>query len=57
MRYWVIQSTNLSKFKEYVKNKESFDDLTRAKDLFTVVNGLLVELGILIKWGSDNETI
>ncbi|WP_192485393.1 MULTISPECIES: ParA family protein [Cysteiniphilum] len=47
----------MAKFKEYVKNKESFDDLTRAKDLFTVVNGLLVELGILIKWGSDNETI
>ena len=47
----------MAKLKEYVKNQTPFDSLTRAKDLFQVINGLLIELNIVKKWRTDNETI
>lgn len=47
----------MAKLKEFVKNQTSFDALTRAKDLFQVVNGLLVELNIVKRWRTDNEII
>lgn len=47
----------MARLKEYVKNKIDFQNLTRGKDIFIAINGLLIELGIIRKWGSDNETI
>jgi len=47
----------MAKFKECVKNQTPFDSLIRAKDLFQVINGLLIELNIIKKWRTDNETI
>jgi chromosome partitioning protein len=45
----------MAKFKEYVKNKIPIDELSRSKELFKIMNGLLVQTGLLKQWGKTNE--
>ena len=46
----------MAKLKEYVKNQIPLDELPRPKELFKIMNGLLIEVGVLKKWGKSNET-
>lgn len=45
----------MAKLKEYVKNQIPLDELPRPKELYKIMNGLLIQVGILKSWGKSSE--